>query len=376
MRQLAAPVLSAGAALIFLLHARRNGANRIGSLRGDFDAMNEKKEIPSAEKAPAPCDTDQSLKTAREARGLSLSDIFQATRVSMINLQALENGDFKALPPPVYTRNFIRKYARAVGADEMPFLKRYERYLESQNPPREEPGVQKPWPDTGRRYRFLFGSLAIVIVAGILVYALFLYDQSGRTIPPVQPIESPSAVLVEPEPAVPIPIVPVAPAKPTEADSVPARGKAAIPPPAASSAVPAPTTAPGSVPGTGKPAIPSPATASAVPAQTTAAGSAPVTGKATLPPPAAASGKTLNLVIEARELSWLRITEGRNPSYQVLLKSGDRIERTASDFFLLDIGNAAGVNLIFQGKPLGSLGKPGQVIHLRLPDQAAEKESP
>ncbi len=134
--------------------------------------MNEKKEIPAAEKAPVPCDTDRDLKTAREARGLSLNDIFQATRVSMINLQALENGDFKALPPPVYTRNFIRKYARAVGIDEKPLLKRYEKYLESQNPPREEPGVQKPWPEASRRYRFLFGSLAAVIVAGILVYAL------------------------------------------------------------------------------------------------------------------------------------------------------------------------------------------------------------
>jgi hypothetical protein len=90
----------------------------------------------------------------------------------------------------------------------------------------------------------------------------------------------------------------------------------------------------------------------------------------------AASEKTLNLVIEARDLSWLRITEGRNPSYQVLLKPGERIERTASDFFLLDIGNAAGVNLIFQGKPMGSLGKQGQVIHLRLPERTAEKESP
>jgi hypothetical protein len=90
----------------------------------------------------------------------------------------------------------------------------------------------------------------------------------------------------------------------------------------------------------------------------------------------AASEKTLNLVIEARELSWLRITEGGNPSYQVLLKPGEKIERTASDFFLLDIGNAAGVNLIFQGNSLGSLGKQGQVVHLRLPERTAEKESP
>jgi cytoskeleton protein RodZ len=82
--------------------------------------------------------------------------------------------------------------------------------------------------------------------------------------------------------------------------------------------------------------------------------------------------KTLHLVIEARELCWVRITEDRAPSSQVLLKQGDRIERTAADFFLLDIGNAGGVNLTFQGNALGSPGKRGQVVHLRLPEKTAE----
>ncbi len=126
-------------------------------------------------------------------------------------------------------------------------------YLESQNPPREEPGVQKPWPEAGRRYRFLFGSLAVVIVAGILVYAFILYDQSDRTISPAQPGGSPPAEQVIPEPAVPI--EPVDPAKPTAADTAPARDKGTTPPPA-------PATAPGSAPVTVKPAIPPPVAAS------------------------------------------------------------------------------------------------------------------
>jgi cytoskeleton protein RodZ len=361
------PRLSARPALIFLLHVRRNGANRIDGLRGDFAAMDEKKEIASTEKTAVSCDTDREPKIAREARGLSLSDIFQTTRVSMTNLQALENGDFKALPPPVYTRNFIRKYARAVGADEKPLLKSYEKYLESQNPPREEPGVQKPWPEASRRYRFLFGSLAVVIAAGILVYAFILYDQSDRAISPVQLSGSPPPEQVKSEPAVPM--VPVVPAKPTAADTAPARDKGTTPPPA-------PATAPGSAPATMKPADKPLAPVSAAPASTAEPVSAPVMVKPAIPPPVAAPGKTLHLVVEAQELSWLRITEGRNPSYQVLLKPGERIERTAVDFFLLDIGNAGGINLLFQGKPLGSLGKQGQVIHLRLPELQAEKESP
>ena len=72
--------------------------------------------------------TVSNLKAAREARGLSLNDVFDATRVSRINLEALENDDFDRLPPPVYTRNFIRKYAQAVGVDEKPILDRYEKH--------------------------------------------------------------------------------------------------------------------------------------------------------------------------------------------------------------------------------------------------------
>ena len=105
--------------------------------------MDEKKDIPAAERASPPQETVPDLKAMREARGLSLQDIFETTRVSLINLTAVENGDFNRLPPPVYARNFIRKYARAVGIDEKPILDRYEKYLESLKPPQEETEVRE-----------------------------------------------------------------------------------------------------------------------------------------------------------------------------------------------------------------------------------------
>jgi hypothetical protein len=63
----------------------------------------------------------------------------------------------------------------------------------------------------------------------------------------------------------------------------------------------------------------------------------------------------------------VRITQDGTPG-QVLLKPGERLERSAADYFLLDIGNANGISVTYQGKLLGSLGKPGEVIHLRLPE--------
>jgi cytoskeleton protein RodZ len=285
--------------------------------------MGEKKDIPAEEKALPPQETLSELKDMREARGLSLKSIFETTRVGLVNLTAVENGDYNRLPPPVYARNFIRKYARAVGIDEKPILDRYEKHLESLKPSQEETEVRKPWPETGRRYSFLFMSLAAVITAGILVSAIFLYEQGGKPPSPVPVVESPS-----PEQVISVPVqtadIPDAPARITKSESAPAPALA---------------------------------------------------GKSILPP-AAAAGKIHHLVIEARELTWIRITEDQNPSYQVLLKPGDKIERMASDYFQLDIGNAGGIDLTFQGKPLGSIGKQGQIVHMRLPEKGSERKPP
>jgi cytoskeleton protein RodZ len=264
--------------------------------------MDEKKDIPTEEKASPPQETFPELKGIREARGLSLESIFETTRVGLVNLTAVENGDYNRLPPPVYARDFIRKYARAIGIDDKPILDRYEKHLESLKPPQKGTEVRKPWPEAGRRYRFLFISLAAVIVAGILVSALFLYEQGGKPPSPAPAVElSPAAVMPAPAPAAAVPDLP-APRTASESALAPA-------------------------------------------------------GKSILPP--AAAGKMYHLVIEARELTWIRITEDRNPAYQVLLK--------------LEIGNAGGINLTFQGKPLGSLGKQGQIIHMRLPEKGSER---
>jgi cytoskeletal protein RodZ len=273
--------------------------------------MDEIMDIPATESVSPPQESVPNLKALRETRGLSLPDIFETTRVGLIYLTAVESGEFNRLPPPVYARNFIRKYAQTVGIDEEPIINRYEKYLESLKPTAKETEIRKPWPETGRRNRFLFASLAAVIIAGALVSALFLYDRAGKPV-------SPPPVVASPSPAA---AVPASSAEATRAGSVPASPGAAIQPPAA-------------------------------------------------------AGKIYHLVIEARELTWIRITEDRNPAYQALLKPGDKIERMASDYFQLDIGNAGGLNLTFQGKPLGSLGKPGQIIHMRLPEKGSDRKTP
>jgi hypothetical protein len=72
-------------------------------------------------------------------------------------------------------------------------------------------------------------------------------------------------------------------------------------------------------------------------------------------------------VIEAGETTWLNIIEDDNPPYEIMLRAGERIEREASERFMIDVGNAGGVDVRFQGKSLGRLGNRGEVVHLVLP---------
>ena len=72
------------------------------------------------------------------------------------------------------------------------------------------------------------------------------------------------------------------------------------------------------------------------------------------------------LIINAMEETWIRIKADQNPSFQILLKSGEKFERKAESF-KMDIGNAGGIKIQFKGKNIENLGKLGQVVHLRLP---------
>jgi cytoskeletal protein RodZ len=72
------------------------------------------------------------------------------------------------------------------------------------------------------------------------------------------------------------------------------------------------------------------------------------------------------LIINAIEETWIRIKADQNPSFQILLKPGEKFERKAVGFDL-DIGNAGGIKIQFKGKNIENLGKSGQVTHLRLP---------
>ncbi|MBL8111197.1 MAG: helix-turn-helix domain-containing protein, partial [Anaerolineales bacterium] len=57
----------------------------------------------------------QKLKEAREAKHITLEKVFEATRIRMPYLQALEADDLSSMPSPVQARGYLRNYAEFLG---------------------------------------------------------------------------------------------------------------------------------------------------------------------------------------------------------------------------------------------------------------------
>lgn len=66
------------------------------------------------------------LRALRRGQAVTLDMIERMTHIQKRHIEALERGRFDELPEPVYTRNLIRAYARALEADEKYFLELYD----------------------------------------------------------------------------------------------------------------------------------------------------------------------------------------------------------------------------------------------------------
>jgi cytoskeleton protein RodZ len=67
----------------------------------------------------------EELRREREIRGISLKEIADATKISRRFLEAIEHNDHKTLPAPVFTRGFVREYARYLGLNAEEMVNRY-----------------------------------------------------------------------------------------------------------------------------------------------------------------------------------------------------------------------------------------------------------
>ena len=122
------------------------------------------------------------LKALREARGITLREIYEQTRITVVNLEAIETQKFHMLPSPAYAKTFIRAYAEAIGIDSKIIYEAYGHYLQSLHVEREQEKDQGKNRRKGKNRRFLVWTVLLTIVAGAAMLALFLQCGGGPDI--------------------------------------------------------------------------------------------------------------------------------------------------------------------------------------------------
>lgn len=91
----------------------------------------------------------EELRQKREQRGVTLAEISEATRIGTRFLKAIETDSFSILPGGIFTRSFIRAYAKYVGMNEDEAI---ALYLQQVNPPApDQPTAEEPPPATTKR---------------------------------------------------------------------------------------------------------------------------------------------------------------------------------------------------------------------------------
>jgi cytoskeletal protein RodZ len=82
------------------------------------------------------------LRRARIARKQSIEDISRATKINASLIRAIESEAFDRLPGGLFTRGFLRAYAREVGLDSDEIVARYRAEFEPSGPAQPEPEAQ------------------------------------------------------------------------------------------------------------------------------------------------------------------------------------------------------------------------------------------
>ena len=70
-------------------------------------------------------DIGAELRRARVSRHLAIEDVARVTKISPSVLRAIEQNEFGSVPGGLFTRGFLRSYAREVGLDAEAIVQLY-----------------------------------------------------------------------------------------------------------------------------------------------------------------------------------------------------------------------------------------------------------
>jgi cytoskeleton protein RodZ len=143
------------------------------------------------------------FRAAREARGLTLSDVAEHIRIRSVYLAAIEDESWASIGAPVYIRGFLRTYARFLGLDPEEVVAEFNGEASvPPSPPPTPPGTPKTTylADEQPPSRMLspliwIASLVAVVLIAIVVYneATLRARQTAAALPSNTPAVSPAA---------------------------------------------------------------------------------------------------------------------------------------------------------------------------------------
>ena len=154
----------------------------------------------------------QKLRDARERRGLSLRQIANATKISMITLEALERNDIARLPGGIFSRAFVRSYALEVGLEPEStieeFMGQFPHEAVTQGHPTTTQIEDHEAVESDRRMATTFLRLILISVpvAAIVIYFAIVGRKNAPRAQAPKPAspETVSPAIVEPQ-AIPAP---------------------------------------------------------------------------------------------------------------------------------------------------------------------------
>jgi transcriptional regulator with XRE-family HTH domain len=116
-----------------------------------------------------PASVSARLVAARQALGLSTDDMALRTRVTLRHIEALETGDYGAMPGRPYAIGFAKAYARVVGLGDAEIADAVRSELKG-SAPRVEPKMLNQFEvgDPAKTPSRLVGWLALLLVGAIL----------------------------------------------------------------------------------------------------------------------------------------------------------------------------------------------------------------
>lgn len=280
------------------------------------------------------------LREERIRRGLSVEAIANQLKITSRVVRAIEDGDVESMPHAVYARGFIRSYAQLLGIGEELVQGGCVELRESEEfSPAPAPLDIATSKDRGFRIPWLTVFLCAVFVLGGIWYF--------RDKLPLGPLSSIGKVTEQ----VASPVTSLSPDEPVSV---------AQPAQAEESSVPA------EEPAAQQSEISSDNGADAT--EVSADGSSPASNVQTQETQPAVTQH--QIVISAIAPCWIHTTADSENAMQRTLKKGDSVTLTFSDHLVLKLGNAGGVQIVYDGREMADIGKTGQVRTISFPEDA------